>query len=174
MSEAPVIEPVRPPARRGGAARRVLFGLGVTLCVLAVLVGLLYLNRRAATRQVLIGWLERQGVPADLDIERVEIDGIVARIRIGDPRNPDAVVERVEVDYAIGAPWSKAGLGSPPPASACSGPCSAPRSATAGSRSAVSIRWWIGSPAARPGPTRAGRWCWSNRAGSGSTPNTGR
>lgn len=112
MSEATA--PVRPPARRGGAARRVLIGLGVALCVLLVLVALLYLNRRAATRQVLVGWLERQGVPAEVDIERVEIDGIVARIRIGDPRNPDAVVERVEVDYAIGAPWSKAGLGVTP------------------------------------------------------------
>ena len=111
---APVAASARPPARRGGAARRVLFGLGVALCVLAVLVGLLYLNRRAATRQVLVGWLERQGVPADVEIERVELDGIVARIRIGDPRNPDAVVERVEVDYVIGAPWSEAGLGVTP------------------------------------------------------------
>ncbi len=82
--------------------------------MLAVLIGLLYLNRRAATRQILVGWLERQGVPADMEIERVELDGIVASIRIGDPRNPDAVVERVEVDYAIGSPWSKAGLGVSP------------------------------------------------------------
>lgn len=114
MSEAPVPGSVRPPRRRGGIARRVLFGAGVVLCVLAVLVGLLYLNRRAATRQILVGWLERQGIPADMEIERVELDGIVARVRIGDPRNPDAVVERVEVDYAIGAPWSKAGLGVTP------------------------------------------------------------
>jgi hypothetical protein len=111
MSEA-APTPVR--LQRGGVARRVLVGLGVALCVVAVLVGLLYLNRRAATRQILVGWLERQGVPAELDVERVELDGIVARIRIGDPRNPDAVVERVEVDYAIGAPWSKAGLGVTP------------------------------------------------------------
>lgn len=114
MSDTPATAPARPPARRGGAARRVLFGLGIALCVLAVLVGLLYLNRRAATRQLLVGWLERQGVPAEMEIERVELDGIVASIRIGDPRNPDAVVERVEVDYAIGMPWSKAGLGVTP------------------------------------------------------------
>jgi len=107
--------PARAPRpRRSGSGRRILIGLAVALCVLLVLVGLLYLNRRAATRQILIGWLERQGIPADLDIERVELDGIVARVRIGDPRNPDAVVERVEVDYAIGAPWSKAGLGVTP------------------------------------------------------------
>lgn len=116
MSEAAVEVPgPRPrPPRWSGAGRRVLLGLAVALCVLLVLAGLLYLNRRAATRQILIGWLERQGVPADIDIERVELDGIVARVRIGDPRNPDAVVERVEVDYAIGAPWSKTGLGLTP------------------------------------------------------------
>ena len=102
----------RPPVRRGG--RRLLLAAGVIACILLVLIGLLYLNRRAATRQILIGWLERQGVPADMEIERVELDGLVARIRIGDPGNPDAVVERVEVDYAIGAPWSKTGLGLTP------------------------------------------------------------
>lgn len=81
------------------------------LGVLLILFVMLWLNRRAATRQVLIGWLEQQGVDADMDIERLEMDGLVARVRIGDPANPDVVVERVEVDYGIGAPWSKGGLG---------------------------------------------------------------
>jgi hypothetical protein len=87
---------------------------GVVFGVLLVLVALLYLNRRAATRQVLIGWLEEQGVDADLQIERVELDGVVASLRIGDPADPDITVERVEVDYAIGAPWSDGGLGVTP------------------------------------------------------------
>src|SRR5690606_42127894 len=117
MSDAVIPEsepaPRRSPRRRG-AGRRLLLALGVAACTLLILIGLLYLNRRAATRQILIGWLERQGVPADMEIERVELDGLVASIRIGDPRNPDAVVERVEVDYAIGAPWSKAALGLSP------------------------------------------------------------
>ena len=110
MTEAAVRSPA-PPPRGAGPGRRLLIAAGVFLCVLLALTALLYLNRRAATRQVLVGWLERQGIPADVDIERVELDGLVASIRIGDPGNPDAVVERVEVDYAIGAPWSKAGLG---------------------------------------------------------------
>lgn len=114
MSDSVAPSPPTPRPRGGGLARRLLLATGLALCILLVLATLLYLNRRAATRQILVGWLERQGVPADLDIERVELDGIVARIRIGDPRNPDAVVERVEVDYAIGAPWSKAGLGITP------------------------------------------------------------
>lgn len=108
------VAPAPRPTPRRSVGRSLLLAAGVLACVLLVLVALLYLNRRAATRQVLVGWLERQGVPADMDIERVELDGLVASIRIGDPRNPDAVVERVEVDYAIGAPWSKAGMGLTP------------------------------------------------------------
>lgn len=109
---SPSPRPAKP--RRGGGGRRLLLVAGVLVCVLLVLAGLLYLNRRVAARQVLVGWLERQGVEADLEIEKVELDGVIARIRIGDPRNPDVVVDRVEVDYAVGAPWSKEGLGVTP------------------------------------------------------------
>ena len=114
MSDTASPRPGRPPRKAAGWARRVLIVAGVVLCVLLVVAALTWLNRRAVTRQVLVGWLEREGVPADVDIERVELDGVVARVRIGDPRNPDVVVERVEVDYAIGAPWSKQGLGVTP------------------------------------------------------------
>lgn len=100
----------RPRPRRGRGLRT----LGIVLGILLVLVAMLYLNRRAAARQVLVGWLEEQGIDADLQIERVELDGVVARLRIGDPANPDVTVERVEVDYAIGAPWSKGGFGVTP------------------------------------------------------------
>ncbi len=102
---------VRPVRTRG---RRALLIVGVVVGVLLVLTALLYLNRRAATRHVLIGWLDQQGVEADMQVERLELDGLVARIRIGDAADPDVIVERVEVDYAIGAPWSKAGLGLTP------------------------------------------------------------
>ncbi len=106
-------DPIPPgPARsRGRLALRVG---GVIIGILLVLTALLYLNRRAATRQVLIGWLEQQGIDADMQVERVELDGLVASVRIGDPDQPDVTVERVEVDYAIGAPWSKGGLGLTP------------------------------------------------------------
>ncbi|HWQ86960.1 intermembrane phospholipid transport protein YdbH family protein [Brevundimonas sp.] len=99
------------PVPRRPRGRPVLIVAGAVLGVLLVVAALLYLNRRAATRQVLIGWLEQQGVDADMQIERLEMDGLVARIRIGDPADPDVTVERVEVDYGIGAPWSKGGLG---------------------------------------------------------------
>ncbi len=108
--------PSAPPIRRrpGGARRRALSIVGVALAVLLVLAAALWLNRRAAAREVLIGWLEREGVQADMDVERIELDGLTARIRIGDPAHPDVTVERVEVDYAVGAPWSEKGLGVTP------------------------------------------------------------
>ncbi|MEY4556435.1 MAG: hypothetical protein RL093_1554, partial [Pseudomonadota bacterium] len=107
----PAPPPVRPVRTRG---RRVRLIAGVVVGILLVLTALLYLNRRAATRQILIGWLEQQGIEADMKVERVELDGLVASIRIGDAANPDVTVERVEVDYALGAPWSAGGLGLTP------------------------------------------------------------
>ncbi len=86
----------------------------IVLIVVAVALAALYLNRRAAARQALVGWLEQRGVPADVEVERIELDGFVGRIRIGDPANPDVTVERVEVDYAVGLPWSRTGLGVTP------------------------------------------------------------
>lgn len=102
------------PDRRRPRGRRLLIVAGAVLGVVLVLVALAWLNRRAATRQVLVGWLEQQGVDADMQIERLEMDGLVARVRIGDPAHPDVTIERVEVDYGIGAPWSKGGLGVTP------------------------------------------------------------
>ncbi|MDP2117525.1 MAG: C4-dicarboxylate ABC transporter, partial [Brevundimonas sp.] len=98
----------RPVRRRG---RRALLIAGVIVGVILILTAALYLNRRAATRQVLVGWLEQQGIEADMKVERLELDGLVASVRIGDADDPDVTVERVEVDYAIGAPWSRGGLG---------------------------------------------------------------
>jgi hypothetical protein len=99
----PESAPARRP-RRPARGRRLPLVLGVAAAAVLVLLAVIYLNRRAATRQVLIGWLEQQGIDADMQVERVELDGLVASIRIGDPADPDVTVERVEVDYAIGAP----------------------------------------------------------------------
>lgn len=84
----------------------------VVLVLLATL--LLYLNRRAVAREALVGWLKDRGVAADVEVERIELDGFVGKVVIGDPAAPQASVERVEVDYAIGLPWSKNGLGVTP------------------------------------------------------------
>ncbi len=102
----------RPPRRaRGG---RVVIGILILLLVLAGLVGVAWLNRRAAAREVLVGWLDQRGIPAEVFVERLELDGFVGRLRIGDPDDPDVTIQRVEVDYAVGLPWSSNGLGVTP------------------------------------------------------------
>lgn len=113
MSKAPAnSNDQRPRARRGRSLlRRVGLVVLILVAITAVLAAALYLNRRAAAREVLVGWLERQGIQSEVEVERIELDGFVGRIRIGDPRQPDVTVERVEVDYAVAAPWSKTGLG---------------------------------------------------------------
>ncbi len=83
---------------------------GVAVLVIAILLAALWLNRRAAAREVLVGWLDRRGIAAQVEVERLEFDGFIGRIVIGDPADPDAVVDRVEVDYAIAGPWAAGGL----------------------------------------------------------------
>ncbi|WP_374273887.1 YdbH domain-containing protein [Brevundimonas sp.] len=94
--------------------RRVLLGLLVFLLLLILATTVLWLARREAARQLLVGWLEDRGVAADIQVETVEFDRFVGRIVIGDPANPDVRVERVEVDYVVGVPWSSVGLGVTP------------------------------------------------------------
>lgn len=86
--------------------RRALLVLGAVLLTVALMLAALYLARRDAAREVLVGWLERQGVEAEVEFERFDLNGLVGRIRAGPADDPDLVVERVEVDYALGGPWS--------------------------------------------------------------------
>jgi hypothetical protein len=114
-SASPVIpDGARPRRRPGRGPSRLLIVLLVILGLLAATVLALYAARREAARQVLVGWLERRGIEAEVEIERLELDSLTARIRVGDGDNPDFSVERVEVDYALGMPWSEAGLGVTP------------------------------------------------------------
>lgn len=122
VSETPDSQPASPVipdgARRrrrpGRGPARLLIVLLVILGLLAAALLTLYAARREAARQVLVGWLERRGIEAEVEIERLELDSLTARIRVGDPANPDFSVERVEMDYALGMPWSEAGLGLTP------------------------------------------------------------
>ena len=116
MTDAPetpadTVDPSPPRRRRRVTLRRSLAGLLIAVLIAAIGIGIIYLNRRMVAREVLVGWLDRRGIEAQVDVERLEIDGFVGRISIGDPANPDVVVESVEVDYAVGLPWSEPGMG---------------------------------------------------------------
>lgn len=111
---SPQPEPRQPRRGARSAVRTALIVLLIGILLLMVLAAALYLNRRAAARELLVGWLDRKGIDADVEVEQLEIDGFVGKISIGDPRNPDFKVARVEVDYALGMPWSQNGLGVTP------------------------------------------------------------
>ncbi len=108
----PVTEPATAPIgrRRPVWPRLVLIGLLVFILIAALLTALTWINRRAAAREVLVGWLDDRGIPSEVEVERIELDGFVGRVRIGDPANPDVTIERVEVDYALAMPWAVGGM----------------------------------------------------------------
>ncbi|WP_332624966.1 YdbH domain-containing protein [Brevundimonas sp.] len=91
-------------------------GTGLTVGALVVLLGAgaLYMGRRAVAEEVLVGWLHRRGIAADVQVERIEWDGFTGRIIVGNPDDPDVRIDRVEVDYLIGLPWMQDGLGLTP------------------------------------------------------------
>lgn len=90
--------------RRRRAARAAADVLAVTLWSAAAVAVVAYAARREIAREAAVGWLEDRGVDADLRIDRLDLDGFVGTITIGDPRDPDFSVERVEVDYAVAGP----------------------------------------------------------------------
>ncbi|MGH6997203.1 MAG: hypothetical protein ACREEO_03365, partial [Phenylobacterium sp.] len=80
------------------------------MIVAIVVGGTVYLTRRAIARELLIGWLEARGVPADVEFREFEFGGFTARVRAGAPNDPDVSVERVEVRYGFTGFWA----GQPP------------------------------------------------------------
>ncbi len=78
---------------------------GAVLGLILALLVIAYAARREAARQILTDWLEERGVEAEVEFQELDFDNLVASLRAGPADDPDLVVERVEVDYALGAPW---------------------------------------------------------------------
>lgn len=109
-------DPSGPAAVVSPGGRRSRLAIAGLICAAVIILALstLYLNRRTAAQNLLTGWLEQRGISAEVSIERLELDGFAGRIRLGDPGDPDVTLERIEVDYALGMPWSESGLGFKP------------------------------------------------------------
>lgn len=110
----PESSPPKVRGRKRRMARRAATVLLLVLILMSLLIAVVWLNRRAAARELLVGWLDQRGIQADVEIERLEMTGFVGKVRVGDAANPDVSVERVEVDYALALPWSRTGLGVTP------------------------------------------------------------
>lgn len=70
--------------------------------ILAVSYGL----RREIARQVLVSWLHERGIDSQVSFDRIDPGQLVATLRAGDADDPDLQIQRVEVDYRLGLPWS--------------------------------------------------------------------
>ena len=101
-------------ATRRRTRRRIGTGLTVGGLVLALGIGGLYAGRRTVAEEVLVGWLHRRGIQADVEVQRIEWDGFIGRITVGNPDDPDVRIDKVEVDYLIGLPWMAEGFGLTP------------------------------------------------------------
>ncbi len=101
-------------ARLRAGRNRLGQGLILLALILVAVLAVTWLNRRAAAREVLVGWLDRRGIEAEVEVQRLEMDGFVGSVVIGDPANPDVTIQRVEVDYGLTLPWSPGGMGVTP------------------------------------------------------------
>ena len=84
------------PPVRTRPLRIILAVLGIGLVLVATLG---WLNRRTLAREALTGWLKSRGIASEATIEAIGPTAFTARMRIGDPRRPDFLAERVEVRY---------------------------------------------------------------------------
>ena len=80
-----------------------------------------WLNRRVVAREALVGWLDQRGIPATVRVDRIEFDGFIGQITVGDARDPDFSGD-VAVDYKISAPWSSGGMSLTPSRVLLTGP----------------------------------------------------
>ncbi|WP_156378406.1 MULTISPECIES: YdbH domain-containing protein [unclassified Phenylobacterium] len=108
MTESETNPPSRAARRRW---RRVHTAVAAGVIVAVVVGGAVYLTRRAIARELLVGWLESRGVPADVEFREFEFGGFTARVRAGSEKDPDVSVERVEVRYGLTGFWSGEPLG---------------------------------------------------------------
>ena len=108
MTESDPKPPNRAARRRW---RRAHAAVAVVIVVTLAAGAGVYVTRRAIARELLVGWLDARGVPADVEFRDFDYGGFTARVRAGPADDPDASVERVEVRYGLTGPWAGRPLG---------------------------------------------------------------
>ena len=80
----------------------------VLAIVLAAVVALSvsYLERRTLARELVTGWLRRQGVESEIAFKAFGPSGLSGTLRIGPASDPDLTAELVQVQYGLPSIWS--------------------------------------------------------------------
>ncbi len=97
-----------PPPRRPKPKSRARGWLMLTLLGTAALGVLAVAARKDIARELAEGWLGRQGIPAEIHIERLSLKRVTGHAVIGLPEEPDLVLKDFSVDYELSL--FKAGL----------------------------------------------------------------
>ncbi|WP_374579467.1 YdbH domain-containing protein [Phenylobacterium sp.] len=108
MTESDPKPPNRAARRRW---RRAHTAVAVVIVVTMAAGAGVYMARRVIARELLVGWLDARGVPAQVEFRQFDYGGFIARVRAGPAGDPDASVERVEVRYGFTGPWAGRPLG---------------------------------------------------------------
>lgn len=104
-------ENTEPTVRRGPSRRARLAAVALEVGAVALWSvaagGLIVLaQRREIARELAVSWLRERGVEAAVDIQALDVDGFVGRVRVGSEADPIFTAERLEVAYALTPPWA--------------------------------------------------------------------
>ncbi|MDB5482404.1 MAG: hypothetical protein JWO83_3457, partial [Caulobacteraceae bacterium] len=94
-----------------GAKRRagvVAAGAGI-LIIVAALVAAPPLSRPVVER-LATAWLRAHGADASVEVTALSDTALTARVRLGDRRDPDLTIDRLDVVYTLSGPWTGRGL----------------------------------------------------------------
>ncbi len=61
---------------------------------------------RPLAEHLAAAWLKSQGADSALRVTSLTGRGLSASVRLGDPADPDLVIDRVDVTYAVSGPWN--------------------------------------------------------------------
>jgi hypothetical protein len=81
----------------------------VLLIIVAALLAAPPLSRPLAGRLV-ENWLREHGADASVEVTALSDTALTAKVRLGDRRDPDLTVDRLDVAYTLSGPWTGRGL----------------------------------------------------------------
>ena len=87
--------------------RRGPIAIGSLAVVVVIGAAALYLARGEIAVSLARQWLAEHGAAASaVELEHLTLTGFSAKVRLGDPSDPDLTVDRMDVRYAVSGPWT--------------------------------------------------------------------
>src|SRR3954462_12036230 len=104
--DAPAARPRRP--LHVHAVYLVLEAAAVGILVVGAVILIGYRSRGDVAQRFAEDWLKQQGVEGEIVVDRIDATGFSGRVRLGPANDPDLVADRLDIDYALAAPWAGA------------------------------------------------------------------